>query len=194
MGTQDDECSPQRRRRDPEGRRRAIIEAAAELLIELGSRQITHRLVAARAGVPLGSTTQYFATLDDLRTAAVDEVAAEVDGFIVDVRETLSDGGMAPAALAAGLAEFLADDHLVRASSMVMAMATTDDHAKALAQRWRDGLVPVLAPTIGADSAIAVAMFLDGATWASAAGQTPLDVAALTDVLTRLFGAASPTS
>ena len=55
-----------RRRRDPEARRREIVTAAAELIVEIGVDALTHRKVAARAGVPLGSTTQYFATLDDL--------------------------------------------------------------------------------------------------------------------------------
>ena len=57
--------------RDPEGRKRAIVQAAAELIMELGISNITHRKIAERAGVPLGSTTQYFATLDDLRHAAI---------------------------------------------------------------------------------------------------------------------------
>lgn len=37
-----------------------------------GLHTITHRAVAAHAGVPLGSTTYYFRDLDDLLLAAVD--------------------------------------------------------------------------------------------------------------------------
>lgn len=54
-----------RRRRDPEARRREIVTAAAELIVEVGAEAVTHRMVAARADVPLGATTQYFDTLDD---------------------------------------------------------------------------------------------------------------------------------
>ena len=70
------EAAP-RRRRDPEERRRTIVEAAATLITEAGSEGLTHRLVAKRAGVPLGSTTQYFATLDDLREAALARLQEE---------------------------------------------------------------------------------------------------------------------
>ena len=48
MGSQQDRPTPGRR--DPEGRRRAIVAAAAEIIVEPGGT-LTHRLVAARAGV-----------------------------------------------------------------------------------------------------------------------------------------------
>lgn len=54
-----------------ERRRQALVEAAAELLVERGFDAIRHRAVAERAGLPLASTTYYFASLDELVTAAV---------------------------------------------------------------------------------------------------------------------------
>lgn len=56
---------------DP-GRRERIVVAAVELMGRDGLHAITHRAVAAHAGVPLGSTTYYFRDLDDLLLAAVD--------------------------------------------------------------------------------------------------------------------------
>ena len=53
--------------RDPAGRRQAIIDAAANLIAREGSSKITNRRVAEEAGVPLGSTTQYFKSIDELR-------------------------------------------------------------------------------------------------------------------------------
>lgn len=47
-------------------RRAAIVRAAAEVATELGFAAVSHREVARRAGVPLGSTTYYFGCLDDL--------------------------------------------------------------------------------------------------------------------------------
>ena len=47
------------------------MEAAAALIERDGYDAVTHRLVAAEAGVPLGSTTYYFASLADLRRDAV---------------------------------------------------------------------------------------------------------------------------
>lgn len=55
-----------------ERRRRALVEAAAELLTEGGFDAVRHRAVAERAGLPLASTTYYFDSLDDLITAATE--------------------------------------------------------------------------------------------------------------------------
>lgn len=46
------------RRRDPARRRRESVVEAAELVPEFGSAGLSHRKVAAGAGVPLGPTTQ----------------------------------------------------------------------------------------------------------------------------------------
>ena len=56
-------------------RRAVLIEAAAELLLEQGLAALSHRAVAARAGLPLASTTYYFASADDLRDEALQHVA-----------------------------------------------------------------------------------------------------------------------
>jgi DNA-binding transcriptional regulator YbjK len=55
-----------------ERRRHALTEAAAALLVEGGFDAVRHRAVAERAGLPLASTTYYFASLDELITAAVE--------------------------------------------------------------------------------------------------------------------------
>lgn len=64
-----------------ERRRRALVSAAAQLLVEGGFDAVRHRAVAERAGLPLASTTYYFRSLDELVAAAVEygarkEVAA----------------------------------------------------------------------------------------------------------------------
>lgn len=62
------------RRRDP-GRRDRIVRAAVRVIRASGLSALTHRAAAAEAGVPLGSTTYYFADLDELVEAAVRAVA-----------------------------------------------------------------------------------------------------------------------
>ncbi|MBM7518885.1 TetR/AcrR family transcriptional regulator [Nocardioides nitrophenolicus] len=52
-------------------RTRAMADAAARLLIEEGPDAVTHRRVAAAAGVPAGSAGYYFATRQELYAAAV---------------------------------------------------------------------------------------------------------------------------
>jgi DNA-binding transcriptional regulator YbjK len=57
------------RRYDPD-RRTRILDAALEVIAERGAGGTTHRRIAARAEVPLGSLTYHFASLTDLQTAA----------------------------------------------------------------------------------------------------------------------------
>lgn len=47
-------------------RRRGILEAVLRIVAEGGVDAVTHRRVAAEAGVPLGSTTYYFRSRDEL--------------------------------------------------------------------------------------------------------------------------------
>ncbi|MRJ76342.1 TetR family transcriptional regulator [Aeromicrobium sp. SMF47] len=47
-------------------RRDELLAAAIDLFIEGGSRAITHRAVAARAGLPPATTTYYFESIDEL--------------------------------------------------------------------------------------------------------------------------------
>lgn len=53
----------QERSRD---RRDALLDAAIELFAESGTRGMTHRAVAARAGLPSASTTYYFSSIEEL--------------------------------------------------------------------------------------------------------------------------------
>lgn len=55
-------------------RRAQIVEAAAAYALEHGISALSHRQAAAAAQVPLGSTTYYFASLDELRAAAVERM------------------------------------------------------------------------------------------------------------------------
>jgi DNA-binding transcriptional regulator YbjK len=75
-----------------ERRRQALVAAAAELLRTGGFDAVRHRSVAEKAGLPLASTTYYFASLDALVTAAVErtcrdelaEVRAALDALPAD--------------------------------------------------------------------------------------------------------------
>lgn len=54
---------------DPD-RRQRIISAALELILDDGTARVSHRAVAARAGVPLGSMTYHFGGIDEVITEA----------------------------------------------------------------------------------------------------------------------------
>ena len=59
-----------RRQLDP-GRRDRLIDVAIDVIADRGAAGASHRAVADAAGVPLGSTTYYFATLDELHLEAM---------------------------------------------------------------------------------------------------------------------------
>jgi DNA-binding transcriptional regulator YbjK len=61
--------------RAPKGRREQILEAALRVIGRSGREAVTHRAVAEEAGVPLGSTTYYFDSRDDLLGQALEHVA-----------------------------------------------------------------------------------------------------------------------
>ena len=62
---------------DPD-RRERIIAAALEVIGERGVHQTSHRVIAARAGVPLGSLTYYFDGLSDILEQAFASLAARM--------------------------------------------------------------------------------------------------------------------
>jgi DNA-binding transcriptional regulator YbjK len=91
-----------RRGRGPtdHARRERIAEAAIAVVAERGVEGLTHRAVAAAAGVPLGSTTYHFATLDELLAVALRAAAeANVERMRAWARG-LPPGADLPAALA----------------------------------------------------------------------------------------------
>ncbi len=185
-----------RRRRDPETRRLAIITAAAALITEVGVDAITHRMVAARADVPLGATTQYFATLDDLRDAALQLLATHVAERMTEIRAVISERGATPALLAELIHTALADATAVQADRAVVTAAVHDSRLRALARQWSDELVGIFAPVHGIDRAQAAAVFIDGVLWHAQIHDNPLEQhfieVALISILGTADAAASP--
>jgi TetR/AcrR family transcriptional regulator, regulator of biofilm formation and stress response len=59
------------------GRREEILEATLRVIGRSGREAVTHRAVAEEAGVPLGSTTYYFDSRDDLLGQALEHVARQ---------------------------------------------------------------------------------------------------------------------
>ena len=73
---------------DPE-RPRRIALAALDVVAANGVEGLTHRAVAASAGIPLGSTTYHFSTLDDLLTAAIVEAKKSTDAELAEWSDKL---------------------------------------------------------------------------------------------------------
>ncbi|MFL6601927.1 MAG: TetR/AcrR family transcriptional regulator [Steroidobacteraceae bacterium] len=66
---------PRVRRFDP-NRRARIAEVALEVVAKWGVEGLTHRRVAAAAGVPLGSMTYHFSSSEDLLAVAIELAVA----------------------------------------------------------------------------------------------------------------------
>lgn len=162
------------RRRDPEGRRRAILTAASELVVEQGAAALTHRAIAARARVPLGSTTQYFTSIDELREAALQQLADEIDASLAALEPHAAEIARHPERALDEILEFLNDPRAVHADVALMTSGTTDPRMRPLALRWTDRLIDMLAAHIGRGRATAVAVYLDGATMHAALHDAPL--------------------
>lgn len=79
--------SSPRRRLDP-GRRDRIIDAAVECIAEDGVAGISHRRVAVRAEVPLGSMTYHFASMDELLEEAFQRFAHTSSAGLVVLLES----------------------------------------------------------------------------------------------------------
>jgi len=79
-------------------RRDELLAAAIELFAEGGSRAITHRAVAARAGLPSATTTYYFESIDELIREAlgahIDQWSRDLEALAaidIDVDVSLDD-------------------------------------------------------------------------------------------------------
>jgi DNA-binding transcriptional regulator YbjK len=89
------EANPQARRRpDPRGERRRaeLLDAAIKLIGAQGLDGVTHRAVAAAAGVPPATPSYYFRSKDDLIDEALKLVAEREIARLNHFRDALGDG------------------------------------------------------------------------------------------------------
>ncbi|MHA3722742.1 TetR/AcrR family transcriptional regulator [Leucobacter sp. HY1910] len=163
------------RRRDPEGRRREIIAAASQLVVEHGVSKLTHRAIAAQAKVPLGSTTQHFTSIDEIREAALQLLADEIDESLARMAVFIDEVAHNPDPLVDEFCSFLQDERVVNADIALMTTASTDPHLRELALRWSNRLIDMLARTIGRERATAIATYYDGVTLHAGLHEHPLD-------------------
>ncbi len=175
------------RKRDPERRRREILDAAAAIVVEQGTAALTHRAVAARAGVALGSTTRYFASIDDLREATLRMLGDEIDATLDVIERELASGEDPAERCAALMYDFLRDSRQVHASMAMVTAAASDASLRSLALRWTDRLTDVLAQHMGRERAVAVEVYLDGATMHAALHDSPLSQEAVARVVRAIF-------
>ncbi|MER7081569.1 transcriptional regulator, TetR family [Saccharopolyspora kobensis] len=176
-----------RARRDPRGRRQAIIDAAVALVSENGVDELTHRRVAARAQVSLGATTYYFSSLDELKAEALARLAQRLDESLDQIRDALAAGDGDPAALATWLHDYLNDTAQVRIDSALTFSAANDAELRPLALSWTERMAEILAPYTDAETARTIAVFCDGTIVHALLHDEPLDAEFLRRAITALM-------
>lgn len=131
---------PERTERRGAARRRALLEATVRVIGRGGIAAVDHRAVAAEADVPLGSTTYYFASKDDMVAQALHHVAErEVERLEAEAGGGLFEGD--DASLVERLADLVLDtwanDRTVLLAQFELYLeAGRREDLRPAAQRW----------------------------------------------------------
>lgn len=150
------------KRRDPEGRKAAILDAALTVIARDGVARTSHRAIAKEANVPLGSTTYYFPS----REALVEEALALYTTRMIDElarwSHVLRDEGNLAEGIARLAHEYIADRERALVEYELYVAAARSPQVRPAAQAWIDGVRAMLTPWTGRRSAIAIGALIDG--------------------------------
>jgi len=101
-------------------RRRALLDAAVELVGEKGAAAVTHRAVAERAGLPPSTTSYFFASIDELVSEALHvytaERVAELNAVAAELPDDVTPGDVTRLA-----ANMMVNDRPERTMSLIEA-------------------------------------------------------------------------
>ncbi|MBB4662277.1 TetR/AcrR family transcriptional regulator [Conexibacter arvalis] len=175
------------RPRDPKGRREAIVAAAVEVIAEHGLGNASHRLIAERADVPLGSTTYYFPTRGDLVASALEKNLRDWARELERWADALTRDPF-PATLVSLAASYLADRARAVVEYELYIAAAREPELRELVRQWLELLERQLSPIAREGRARAIAMLVDGAIVRAVALDRPLDGEALEDGIAALMG------
>jgi DNA-binding transcriptional regulator YbjK len=179
------------RRVDPQ-RRERIIEAALEVIGLHGVEGLTHRRVAAVADVPLGSTTYYFASLDDLLAASMAHTIALESGRVGAWLDALPAGEMAGPMARAILSSTTESRARAIVESELYSSAIRRPALRAVAVEWDRQWLDALTPRIGHVAARAVSAVTGGLLQSALLASTPPDVEELEAVLRHVLHEVPP--
>ena len=133
-----------------EARRDLILDAAIRVLGAEGVGALTHRRVAAEAGLPLAATTYWFASKEQLLVSAYRRAA---DRDIARVREVAAQhrGGDLTEALTALLTSELRDGHIALVACFAMWFeAARRPELQPIEAEWTDAYETAIEELLGA--------------------------------------------
>jgi TetR/AcrR family transcriptional regulator, regulator of biofilm formation and stress response len=135
-----------RSRADSAATRRAILDATLRILRDHGLAELTHRAVAAEAGVSLALTSYHFASKENLIAEALELAAAGTTERLEQVAAELRSepGTLTPEAVAERLCDLemgrLGDDRLAVMSVVELSLAAARrPQLRETAVRWGEG-------------------------------------------------------
>jgi TetR/AcrR family transcriptional regulator, regulator of biofilm formation and stress response len=133
--------------------REAIVAATVRIVAGEGVAAVTHRRVAAEAGVALSSTTWHFATKADILEAALHWTARREVDRIAGIADRLGDTGFDASAWAAELADWLIEQVTVEREIAVALYRLQvellgSDGARTVHREWGQGLLAVGEPVL----------------------------------------------
>lgn len=141
-----------------------IAEAAADLLTDHGTAGTTHRAVAERLQLSLGTVTKYFPSALALRSAGLRVLSAEWDRQIADLNRILARATpeRRPTAFADHLWAYFRDTRTIRSEAALTLHGIFDDDLRTLGLTWYHNFEAALAPYVTPTAAHALSTYLDG--------------------------------
>jgi DNA-binding transcriptional regulator YbjK len=123
---------------DPE-RRQRIVDATLDVIAEHGVANTTHRRIAAKANVPLGSVTYYSSSLQALMTTAFLQLATQASEAFKARLERAADRREAVEAVIDIIADSVwAEPRTLLLSYELYAFAARQPPVSAVMQQWMD--------------------------------------------------------
>ncbi len=164
---------PARTRRSDPRRRERLVEVALQVIAANGVAAASHRAVAEAADVPLGSTTYYFASLDDLHAAAIQQHVDRVFGLF----RTRLDAAVSRHEVLEALVEIVMDQFGVAQATFpvtveLYALAVRKPRFAAITDTWVEQTRVLLAEHMSQEQARAVNAFIEGVTLHNALSRT----------------------
>lgn len=143
--------------------RQRILEAALEVIRTKGVDGLTHRAIAAQAGVSLGLTTYYFKDLEEIIEESFDLAMKRDTDFLLGWYQNLQKGADVPEELTRLVFSYLETQSENVYVYFVLVLAAV--HRKQLqkkANEWASFMTNLFAQNFSAEAAIAIATIYDG--------------------------------
>lgn len=175
MNTLETEQPRKRAPRNPEKRKQIIINAAASLIAQEGSNKLTHRKVAELAGVPLGSTTQYFKSIDELKRAGLSQLAQEIEQEYNDMFLVIAESKSRNNVIADAINVYLSEPKTLRADAALYTAAIEDPEVRTIAKKSFESFLARCEPYMEIEQAKILFAFVEGAVINSCFMDVPYD-------------------